>query len=45
MLVFIDESGCTGFKLNKGSSSHFVIAMVIFNDHKQAELTSQAIRI
>lgn len=30
MLVFIDESGDPGFKVAQGSSSHFVLTMVIF---------------
>ncbi|MCL1877061.1 DUF3800 domain-containing protein [Candidatus Saccharibacteria bacterium] len=37
MLVFLDDSGDPGFKLDKGSSSHFVIACVIFNDKLEAE--------
>lgn len=40
MLVLIDESGCPGFKLGKGSTPHFVVAMVRFNDMMQAEETS-----
>ena len=43
MLVLIDESGCTGFKLDKGSSPYFVVAMVIFNDFLSAEKTSAVI--
>lgn len=43
MLVLIDESGDAGFKVAKGSTSHFVIAMVIFRDLKQAEAASEAI--
>jgi hypothetical protein len=43
MLVFIDESGCTGFKLQKGSTNYFVLAMVIFKDFKEAENCSHAI--
>ncbi len=43
MLVLIDESGDAGFKIARGSSSHFVVAMVIFRDHTQAEETSTAI--
>ena len=31
MLVLIDESGDPGFKLTKGSTQHFVAAMVIFH--------------
>jgi hypothetical protein len=43
MLVLIDESGDPGFKLVRGSSSHFVIAMVVFDDFAEAERTSSAI--
>ena len=44
MLIFIDDSGDPGFKLNKGSTSHFIIAMVIFNDELEAEKTAVAIK-
>lgn len=44
MLVFIDDSGDPGFKLNKGSTSHFIIAMVIFDDELEAEKTAVAIK-
>lgn len=43
MLVLIDESGDPGFKLTRGSSSHFVVAMVIFDDFSEAERTGAAI--
>jgi hypothetical protein len=43
VLVLIDESGDPGFKLIRGSSSHFVMAMVIFDDEADAERTSAAI--
>lgn len=43
MLILIDESGDAGFKVAKGSTPHFVVAMVIFRDLKQAELASEAI--
>lgn len=36
MLVFIDESGDAGFKLESGSSPIFVIAMVIFESSESA---------
>lgn len=39
MLVFIDESGDPGFKLNCGSSHFFIMSMVIF-DSKDAALTA-----
>lgn len=44
MLIFIDDSGDPGFRIEKGSSTHFVIAMVIFNDPLEAEKTSVAIK-
>ena len=36
MLAFVDESGDTGRKLDHGSSSHFVVAVVTFADHDEA---------
>ncbi|MDO8658296.1 MAG: DUF3800 domain-containing protein [Candidatus Levybacteria bacterium] len=44
MLVFIDDSGDPGFKIEKGSSKVFIIALVIFNDSLEAEKTSLAIK-
>lgn len=44
MLVFIDDSGDAGFKLEKGSSKHFVIACVIFDDNLDAEETALKIK-
>ena len=44
MLVFIDDSGDPGFKLGKGSSSNFVISMVIFRDSLEAEKTAVRIK-
>lgn len=44
MLVFIDDSGDPGFQTAKGSSSIFVIALVIFNDPLEAEKASVAIK-
>jgi len=44
MLVFIDESGDAGFKLNKGSSPVFVIALIIFDDELDAEETALTIK-
>ena len=43
MLVLIDESGDAGFKLTRGSSSHFIVAMVIFDDFDEAERASAII--
>lgn len=44
MLVFIDDSGDPGFKLEKGSSKCFVIALAVFDDPLEAEKTSLAIK-
>ncbi len=44
MIVFIDDSGDPGFKLQKGSSACFVIALVIFDDPLEAEKTSLSIK-
>ncbi|MCS7092372.1 MAG: DUF3800 domain-containing protein [Patescibacteria group bacterium] len=43
-MVFIDDSGDPGFKLNKGSSKFFVVAFVVFDDYLEAEKTSVAIK-
>jgi hypothetical protein len=43
MLVFIDESGCPGFKLNRDSDPVFVIGMVIFENGTDASVAQQAI--
>lgn len=43
MLVFIDESGDPGFKLAKGSSPIFVVALVAFEDVEQSRRTIVAI--
>jgi hypothetical protein len=44
MIVFIDESGDAGFKISKGSSPNFVIAMAIFKDELVAEETALSIK-
>ena len=43
MLVLIDESGDPGFRIAHGSTSHFVVAMVIFEDLAEAQRTSTCI--
>ena len=43
MLIFIDESGDPGFKLNKGSAAVFVAVLVAFRDLKQARAAQSAI--
>jgi hypothetical protein len=44
MLVFIDDSGDPGFKVEKGSTRFFVISLVIFHDELEAEKTAVAIK-
>lgn len=44
MLIFIDESGDPGFKLGRGSSSHFVVSMVIFDEDEHAQSTAETIK-
>jgi hypothetical protein len=36
MVVFIDESGCPGIKLGKGSTPYFTVTMLVFEDHDEA---------
>src|SRR5215471_11887152 len=43
MLVFIDESGDPGFKLNKGSTAVFSAALVAFRETEEARATQAAI--
>jgi hypothetical protein len=43
MLVFVDESGDSGFKLDRGSSTHFVVAAVCFRSQSEAGETDIAI--
>jgi len=44
MLIFIDDSGDTGFKFEKGSSRYFVISLLIFDDNLEAEKMAVAIK-
>ena len=36
MLIFIDESGDPGLKIEAGSSKYFIVALVAFEDHDEA---------
>jgi len=44
MIVFVDESGDAGMKLGSGSSSHFLVALVIFDAPEEAERCDQCIK-
>lgn len=37
MLVFVDESGDAGITGKEGPTAFFVVALVLFEDHDQAE--------
>lgn len=43
MKIFIDESGCPGFKFFRGSDPIFGIGMVIFSTAEDARITEQTI--
>ena len=43
MLMFIDESGDAGLKINSGSSKYFIVALVAFEDHDEAQAADERI--
>jgi hypothetical protein len=43
MLVFLDESGDTGWKQNTGSSANFVVSLVLFNSNDEAGACDRSI--
>ena len=45
MLVFIDDSGDTGLKLEEGSTQYFGIFMVVFEEHEEAAACDQRITL
>ena len=45
MLVFVDESGDAGRKIVNGSSLYFVVALVTFDDHDEADACDQRIAL
>jgi len=45
MLVFIDESGDPGLKLEQGSSKFFTVSLVVFEDHDEAIACDQRIQL
>ena len=44
MLIFMDESGDTGFKLKTASSRYFVLTIVIFDNLESAAKANDAIK-
>jgi hypothetical protein len=45
MLMFVDESGDAGFKLDCGSSKYFIVALVGFDDHNEALAADERIEL
>lgn len=45
MLVFLDESGDTGRKTDKGSSAHFVVSLALFLDNDEAQRCDDRIEL
>lgn len=45
MLIFIDESGDSGLKIEKGASKYFTIVLVVFEDNEEAIACDQRIEL
>lgn len=45
MLVFIDESGDSGLKLDSGSSKYFTITLLVFEEHDEANACDSRIQL
>ncbi|OGB92097.1 MAG: hypothetical protein A3H39_20755 [candidate division NC10 bacterium RIFCSPLOWO2_02_FULL_66_22] len=45
MIVFVDEAGDTGLKLEKGASRYFIVTLVLFEDHDEAEAADTRISL
>ena len=43
MLVFVDESGDPGLKLDQGSSKYFIVKIILFEEDEEAEDANQLI--
>jgi hypothetical protein len=43
MLMFIDESGDAGLKVHAGSSKYFIVGLVAFEDHDEAQAADDRI--
>jgi hypothetical protein len=44
-LVYVDGSGDPGLKLAQGSSAHFVVALVVFQEQAEAAVVEQRLRL
>jgi hypothetical protein len=45
MLVFVDESGDTGLKIDQGSSVYFTVTLVIFEENDEAQACDDRIEL
>jgi hypothetical protein len=45
MLVFVDESGDPGMKFKQGSSNLFIVTLIVFKDHGEAQTADDRIRL
>ena len=45
MLIFIDESGDSGLKIDKGSSRYFTVGLVLFEEDEEAISCDQRIQL
>ncbi len=45
MLVYVDESGDAGLKILQGSSSYFVVALVVFEETEETQAVEQRIQL
>lgn len=45
MLIFIDESGDSGLKIDKGSSRYFTVGLVLFEESEEAISCDQRIQL
>jgi len=45
MLAFIDEAGDSGLKVEKGASAFFSVALVLFEEHSEAQKCDQRIEL
>jgi hypothetical protein len=43
--MFIDESGDAGLKVDAGSSKYFIVALVAFEDHEEAQAADDRIHL
>lgn len=45
MLVFVDESGDCGLKIGNGSTEQFIVTLILFEEHDEAEAVDERISL